>query len=134
MDKILIIDDSKEFCRLMSALLNQEGFEVISANEGIEGLKLAENEDPDLIIVDSRMPGMSGREVFAELRDRDKTRFIPVIMLTAYADDPEADRITALGLGIDEFLTKPVSMPILFSTVSRLINNRRNHPPLTGTY
>src|SRR5688572_1259426 len=77
MDKILIIDDSKEFCRLMGALLNQEGFEVISANEGVEGLSKAEGEDPDLIIVDSRMPGMSGREVFNELRDREKTRFIP---------------------------------------------------------
>lgn len=134
MDKILIIDDSKEFCRLMGALLAQEGFEVISANEGVDGLGKAEGDDPDLIILDSRMPGMSGREVFNELRNRDKTRFIPVIMLTAYADDPEADRVVALGLGIDEFLTKPISPSTLYSTINRLITNRRNHPPLTGTY
>jgi two-component system, OmpR family, alkaline phosphatase synthesis response regulator PhoP len=134
MDKLLIIDDSVEFCRLMGVLLQQEGYEVVSANDGSTGLDKAEAEQPDLIILDSRMPGMSGREVFAELRNRESTRFTPVIMLTAYADDPEGDKLIALRLGLDDFLTKPISPSTLYSTINKLISNRRNHPPTQSTY
>jgi two-component system alkaline phosphatase synthesis response regulator PhoP len=131
MDKVLIIDDSAEFCRLMGMLLQQEGYEVISASDGPEGIAKAEIDLPDIIILDQRMPGMSGREVFSELRTRDATKYIPVIMLTAYADDPESERLGMMRLGMDDFLTKPISPKTLYSTIQKLIQNRRHNmgPP-----
>jgi two-component system, OmpR family, alkaline phosphatase synthesis response regulator PhoP len=131
LDKVLIIDDSAEFCRLMGMLLQQEGYEVISASDGPEGIAKAETDLPDVIILDQRMPGMSGREVFSELRARDMTKYIPVIMLTAYADDPESERLGMMRLGMDDFLTKPISPKTLYSTIQKLIQNRRHNmgPP-----
>jgi CheY-like chemotaxis protein len=131
LDKVLIIDDSAEFCRLMGMLLQQEGYEVTSANDGPDGIAKAETDLPDIIILDQRMPGMSGREVFTELRARDATKYIPVIMLTAYADDPESERLGMMRLGMDDFLTKPISPKTLYSTIQKLIQNRRHNmgPP-----
>jgi CheY-like chemotaxis protein len=126
MDKVLIIDDSAEFCRLMGMLLQQEGYEVSSANDGPEGLSKAESDLPDIIILDQRMPGMSGREVFNELRAREATKHVPIIMLTAYADDAESERLAMMRLGMDDFLTKPISPSTLFSTIQKLIQNRRH--------
>jgi DNA-binding response OmpR family regulator len=100
---ILVVDDEpniRELCRLY---LEQEGFTVHEAPDGIEGVRLAKELHPDLVVLDLMMPGKSGFDVCKELRELD----IPMIMLTARGD--EVDKILGLELGADDYLTKPFS-------------------------
>lgn len=122
MNKVLIIDDNVEFCRLMEALLRSEGYEPISANSGVAGIARAEEQQPHLILLDQRMPEMDGWAVLKELRRRKATQYIPIIVLTGYADDPEAERTTALDLSADEFLTKPIDPPVLVRQIRSLLS------------
>ncbi|MBD3266324.1 response regulator [bacterium] len=82
MKKILVIDDEERLRELYQAELAREGYEVISANDGFEGINLCEQENPDLVIVDIRMPGMDGLETISRILNIDRKR--PVLIHTAY--------------------------------------------------
>jgi two-component system phosphate regulon response regulator PhoB len=105
--RILMVDDEPDITGLVAYHLARAGYRVITAATGPEALRSVRDERPDLIVLDLMLPGMSGFEVLAELRRREDTRDIGVIVLTARRD--EADRIKGLTLGADDYLPKPFS-------------------------
>lgn len=100
--KILIIDDDIELCDLLTAYLEQEGFEIAALHEGKEGLKAALSGEYAFLILDVMLPGFTGFDLLRQLR---RTSSMPVIMLTARGD--EVDRIVGLEMGADDYLPKP---------------------------
>ncbi|MCC7265421.1 MAG: response regulator transcription factor [Candidatus Latescibacteria bacterium] len=107
MAKILIVEDEPDILELLSYNLRQAGYEVFTAAEGEEGLRLAEEQIPDLVVLDLMLPGMDGLELCRLLKQRESLRRVPVLMLTAKAE--EVDRIVGLELGADDYVTKPFS-------------------------
>jgi two-component system phosphate regulon response regulator PhoB len=107
MPRILIVEDEPDITEVLSYNLRQAGFEVSTAGEGEEGLRLAGEKTPDLIVLDLMLPGMDGLELCRLLKQRDPLRRVPVVMLTAKAE--EVDRIVGLELGADDYVTKPFS-------------------------
>jgi DNA-binding response OmpR family regulator len=113
MSKILIVDDEKEIAKGLGINLTREGFEVIQAFDGKEGLNLAIKESPDLILMDVGMPGMNGFDICRELRK--KGIETPIILLTARGE--EIDRVLGLELGADDYVTKPFSLRELLARI-----------------
>jgi two-component system phosphate regulon response regulator PhoB len=106
--KILIIEDEADVVDLLTLQLRKAGgFSVVTAHDGAEGLKKARAEPPTLIVLDLMLPRMSGLEVCKILKTDSSTRHIPIIMLTAKAE--EVDRIVGLEFGADDYVTKPFS-------------------------
>jgi two-component system, OmpR family, alkaline phosphatase synthesis response regulator PhoP len=103
--KILVVEDEVSISTLLQFNLEQAGFNVITANDGKNGLELAESENPDLIILDLMLPEMDGLEVCKQLRTKQLN--IPILMLTA--KDDEFDKVLGLELGADDYMTKPFS-------------------------
>jgi len=102
MNEVLLIDDDREFCELLSEYLHGRGFAVTAVHDGEEGLVTARQPGPEIIILDVMLPSMDGIEVLRELR---RASELPVLMLTARGDD--VDRIVGLELGADDYLAKP---------------------------
>lgn len=113
MSKILVIDDDTVIRTLLSTVLRKVGYEVITAAEGTTGLKLAADEDPDLVITDYQMPGLNGMELLEALHIR--VPFLPVIMLTAHGD--MALTIRSMQAGAYDYLEKPIKMEELVRIV-----------------
>ncbi|MDD4335279.1 MAG: response regulator transcription factor [Desulfotomaculaceae bacterium] len=107
MSKILVVEDEKNILELVRFNLEREGYEVISTTDGACGLEMVREELPDLIILDVMLPGMNGLEVCRELQQDSATRFIPVIILSARAE--ELDRVLGLEMGADDYIVKPFS-------------------------
>jgi len=105
--RILVVDDEPDITALVAYHLARAGFRVSTAHNGPDALKAAREERPDMIILDLMLPGLSGYDVLAELRQREETRDVGVILLTARREEP--DRIRGLTLGADDYLTKPFS-------------------------
>lgn len=105
--KILIIDDEKDLVELVEYNLKKEGFDVLSSQNGVDALKLIQKEHPSLIILDLMLPGMQGFEICRRLKNNPGTAKVPIIMLTARAE--EVDKILGLELGADDYITKPFS-------------------------
>jgi two-component system alkaline phosphatase synthesis response regulator PhoP len=122
MYKILIVEDEEELVRGLEISLNNEGFRVIKATRGETGMNLAVKENPDLIILDVMLPGMSGLDVCRELRK--KGIDIPIILLTAKSE--EIDRVVGLEIGADDYVTKPFSLREL---LARIRVRLRRQPP-----
>ncbi|MFH1156619.1 MAG: sigma-54 dependent transcriptional regulator, partial [Pseudomonadota bacterium] len=101
--KILVVDDEKEICNLLSRLLEQEGCKVQAANNGFDALKLIKSELPQVLFTDFRMPGMDGIELMTKAKELDPD--LPVIFITAYADVPGA--VNAIKMGAHDYLPKP---------------------------
>ena len=99
---VMIVDDEKRLVSLVESYLTQEGYRVVSANDGKQALPIASHEKPDLIILDIMMPEMDGYEFMREHRKEQDT---PIILLTARVDDDE--RVIGLELGADDYITKP---------------------------
>lgn len=118
-EKILIVDDEKDIVKMLDYNLRREGFKVISAYDGEDAIDLAKREYPDLIILDLMLPAMDGLEVCKVLKKEDRTAKIPIIMLTAKAE--EADKILGLELGADDYLTKPFSPRELIARVKAVL-------------
>jgi two-component system alkaline phosphatase synthesis response regulator PhoP len=114
--KILVIDDKKELRTLLKQYLTQEGFEIEAAADGQEGLFLARQEKPDLIILDLMMPEMSGYEF---MRIFSKEADTPILILTAKTE--ENDKVLGLELGADDYVTKPFSMRELTARVRAVL-------------
>lgn len=104
---VLVVDDEEDLTDLVAFNLERNGFKTLKALNGRDALRLAGEELPKLIILDLMLPDIDGLEVFRALRKEDRTASIPVIMLTAKAD--EVDRVVGLELGADDYVTKPFS-------------------------
>ena len=105
--RILVVDDEPDITALVAYHLARAGFRVKTAATGPEALEAVRAEPPDLIVLDLMLPGRSGLEILAELRRREETRDVGVILLTARRE--EADRVRGLSEGADDYLTKPFS-------------------------
>jgi two-component system phosphate regulon response regulator PhoB len=104
---ILIIEDEKDIAALVEYHLKQAGFSVLTAPDGPEGIERAKKECPSLVILDLMLPSMDGKDVCRALKSNPMTRSIPILMLTARAE--EVDRIVGFELGADDYVTKPFS-------------------------
>jgi two-component system phosphate regulon response regulator PhoB len=117
--RILVVDDEPDITALVAYHLAKAGFRVSTAANGTDALKSAREERPDIVILDLMLPGVSGYDVLAELRKREETREVGVILLTARRE--ETDRIRGLSLGADDYLTKPFSPQELSLRVGGLL-------------
>ena len=117
--RILVVDDEPDITALVAYHLAKAGYRVSTAANGPDALKSAREERPDIVILDVMLPGASGYDVLAELRRREETRDVGVILLTARREEP--DRIRGLSLGADDYLTKPFSPAELALRVSALL-------------
>ncbi len=117
--KILVVDDEQSIVKIIEYNLKKEGYEVLRAEDGEEGFKLALSENPDLILLDIMMPKMDGYEVCKKIREKSD---VPIIMLTARAE--EIDKVIGLELGADDYVTKPFGNRELMARVKAHL--RRN--------
>jgi two-component system alkaline phosphatase synthesis response regulator PhoP len=117
--KILVVDDEPFIVELVKFNLESAGYEVITASDGHEALKLIEKEHPDLIILDIMLPGIDGMEICRALRFKRETRDIPVILLTAKTG--EIDKVLGLEMGADDYITKPFSPRELVARVRAVL-------------
>ena len=124
MSRILVVDDEKNILELIRFNLEREGYEVLTAPDGIQGLELARKESPDLIVLDVMLPEMSGLEVCQELHQNAATKGIPIIMLSARAE--ELDRVLGLELGADDYVTKPFSPRELVARIKARLRRTRS--------
>lgn len=125
---MLLVDDEEDILELLHYNLQNEGFEVSRAHDGVEALEQAESLDPDLIVLDIMMPNMNGLEVCRRLRRHAHLRTIPILMLTALSD--EEDHVKGLDVGADIYLPKPISVPVFVSQVKALVRGaRRSETP-----
>lgn len=120
--KILVVDDEQPIADIVKFNLEKEGYQVIVAHDGDEAIRLALDENPDLILLDIMLPNKDGNEVLREVR---KTKTMPIIMLTA--KDSEIDKVLGLELGADDYVTKPFSNRELIARVKA--NLRRQQIP-----
>lgn len=123
--KILVVDDEPQLVRIVQFNLERAGYEVRTAFDGLEALERVEEEVPDLIILDVMMPRLDGFETLRRLRENPHTREIPVMMLTAKAQD--VDVLRAWQQGADCHLAKPFNPQELLSLVRRLVG--KEDPP-----
>jgi DNA-binding response OmpR family regulator len=105
-EKVLVVDDEWEVRDVLSNFLTEKGYEVMLASNGEEAIELAEKESPHVILLDVKMPGIDGIETCSRLKEGEKTRSIPVIMITAFQDR----EIEAYLEGADDFIVKPFNM------------------------
>lgn len=119
--RILLIDDDVELVRSLRLVLTQDGYEVLTAHNGLEGLQTAHQSQPDLIVLDVNMPWMDGLEVCRRLRlDGDHSlRFVPILFLTSL--DSVDDHVTGLDAGADDYLAKPFQSKELKARVRALL-------------
>ena len=124
MYKVLIAEDESDIAELISFNLSRESIDTIKAKDGIEAVQKAQQETPDLVILDLMLPGRDGFQVFKELRLDGRTKAIPVMMLTAKAQLD--DIIAGLELGADDYLTKPFSPKEMVLRVKALLKRSTN--------
>ncbi len=118
-EKILIVDDERDIIKMLDYNLKKEGFRVISAYDGEDAIDSALKERPDLIVLDLMLPGLDGLEVCKTIKKENETANIPIIMLTAKAQ--EADKIVGLELGADDYITKPFSPRELIARIKAVL-------------
>lgn len=117
--RILIVEDNREFRFLVARYLSKLGYTVIEAEDGLEGLRKAEQEKPDLIVLDIMLPGMDGYVVCRQIRQHPELAGTPVLMLTAKA--AMGDEKTGFEVGADDYLTKPVDLSVLAERIQSLL-------------
>ncbi|MFC1914154.1 response regulator [Chloroflexota bacterium] len=120
--KILVIDDDPVATRLIEYTLKQRGYQVLTAQNGVEGLKKAQNEEPDLIVLNVMLPGMDGFEVCHRLRAEDTTAQLPILILSGRAQ--QIDRATGFKMGADDYLTKPATPSEIINRIETLLSRR----------
>jgi DNA-binding response OmpR family regulator len=120
---VLVVDDDPVILKLLEVNFDMEGFAVLIAHDGAEGISVARRERPDLIVSDIMMPNMSGIELVADLKGDPDTSDIPIILLSAKAQ--HADVRTGLDAGADDYVTKPFEPLDLVDRVNRLLAAKR---------
>jgi two-component system, OmpR family, phosphate regulon response regulator PhoB len=124
MKKVLIVEDEHDLAELLAYNLEKEGYQPLVTGTGLDGLETARRELPDLIILDLMLPGMMGTEVCSSLKHSDRTRAIPVLMLTARGD--EIDRVVGFEMGADDYIVKPFSMRELMLRIRAILRRSSN--------
>jgi len=126
-EHILVVDDEEDILELVRYHLQREGFNISCTVSGEEALSLARSQSPDLLVLDLMLPGIDGLEVARLLKADANTRDLPVIMLTAKGE--EADVVTGLELGADDYVTKPFSPRVLIARVKAVLRRKTRKPP-----
>jgi two-component system alkaline phosphatase synthesis response regulator PhoP len=121
--KILVIEDDPGTLRLMVYTLQHEGYQVVTAANGLEGLRKAMNEKPDLVVLDVMLPGIDGFEICHRLRADPRTANLPILMLSGKAQ--EIDKATGLKVGADGYITKPATPSETTSRVRTLLAQKK---------
>lgn len=127
MSRILVVEDDAAILRGLADNLRCEGYEILTANDGETGLRLAREKRPDLIVLDLMLPRMSGYEVCRKLRGEGTAT--PIVMVTARGD--ETDRVLGLDLGADDYISKPFSVPELLARVRAVLRRARSGGAVT---
>ncbi len=126
-ERILVVDDEEDILELVRFNLAREGYDVLCAISGEEALEEARKKLPDLVVLDLMLPGIDGLEVARALKREAGTKEIPIIMLTAKGE--EADVVTGLELGADDYVTKPFSPRILLARVKAVLRRKIKETP-----
>jgi len=121
--KILVIEDERPLVEVLTYNLEREGFEVLVAHDGQDGLRQAQLKLPDLVVLDLMLPVKAGLEVCRELRGGTRTRDIPIVMVTAKAE--ESDQLIGFATGADDYVTKPYSVKVLIQRIKKELRRRQ---------
>ena len=134
MVKILIVDDEKDIVELVSYNLEREGYSTVKALDGETALRKIRTEKPDLLILDLMLPGVGGLDICKMVRANPEISSLPIIMLTAKAD--EVDKIIGLEIGADDYITKPFSVKELIARVRTILRRIQDgkKPPAKETF
>lgn len=124
MKKILVVDDNDTNLYLIRFILQKGGHEVIEARDGLEGVKLALEEKPDLVIMDIQLPGIDGHEATRRIRGKENEEDLPIIALTSFA--MPVDKEMALAAGCNSYLTKPIDVQTFIAEVDRYLAAMQN--------
>ena len=130
MGKILIVEDEENIRQLVRYNLEKEGFQVVEAPDGLQGLKMVKLEKPDLVLLDLMIPAIDGLEVCRTLKGNPNTAALPIIMLTARSE--EIDKVIGLELGADDYMTKPFSPRELVARVKAVLRRTQKDATLPG--
>jgi two-component system phosphate regulon response regulator PhoB len=123
MSRVLVIEDEKDLQRVLEYNLRQAGHDVLSATRGPDGLRLARESHPELILLDLMLPGLAGKDICRLLKDAPETRGIPIIIITARGE--EVDRVLGFELGADDYVVKPFSVRELLLRVQAVLRRRQ---------
>jgi two-component system cell cycle response regulator DivK len=123
MSTILIVEDNDKNMKLARDILNAKGYVTLEAVTGEEGVKLAKEKAPDLVLMDIQLPGINGIEAFRQIRADPKSARIPVVALTASVTPTDRSEINAAGF--DAFIGKPINLKEFVATVKRLIEGKK---------
>jgi two-component system, OmpR family, response regulator VicR len=122
---VVYIEDDLEMIDLVALILNRKGFQVKGAHGGQHGLDMILQDPPDLVLLDLMMPGMDGWEVYQQIKANEKTNHLPVIIITAKAQD--IDKVLGLHIAkVDDYICKPFSPKELLDSVERIINQSQH--------
>ena len=124
---VLVVDDERDIVELVRYNLAQAGFRVVSATDGRQAIDLARREKPDLIVLDLMLPVLPGAEVARILKQDEKTREIPIVMLTARGE--EVDRVVGFELGADDYVVKPFSPRELILRIQAILRREGQEDP-----
>ena len=124
MKKILVVDDNDTNLYLIRFILQKGGHEVIEARDSLEGVKLALEEKPDLVIMDIQLPGIDGHEATRRIRGKENEEDLPIIALTSFA--MPVDKEMALAAGCNSYLTKPIDVQTFIAEVDRYLAAMQN--------
>ncbi|NOX34484.1 MAG: response regulator [Deltaproteobacteria bacterium] len=122
-ETILIVDDEEDIIELIKYNLKNEGYSILTAQTGEKAIKMAKEFHPDLMVLDLMLPGIDGLEVTKNLRNNNRTRHLPIVMLTAKGE--ESDIVTGLELGANDYISKPFSPKVLIARVRAILRRRR---------
>jgi DNA-binding response OmpR family regulator len=130
---VLVVDDDPVILKLLEVNFEMEGFQVVRAADGAEGLERARAVHPDIVVLDVMMPRMTGYEVAKALREDDETAHIPIIFVTARAQSSDVER--GMELGVDDYITKPFDPLDLIARVNTLLarSQQQNGPAVEET-
>ena len=125
--KLLLVEDDPDLLEVLRLTVEGEGYQPVLARNGEEALKLARRHDPDLVVLDLMLPGMDGIEVCREFRADPSLKAVPILMLTAKAE--ESDVVLGLGVGADDYLAKPARPKELLARVKTLLRRAQPRDP-----
>ena len=123
MSTVLIVEDNEKNMKLARDVLQAKGYKTLEAVTGEDGVKLAHENVPDLVLMDIQLPGINGIEAFRQIRAEAKTAKVPVVALTASVTPTDRSAITAAGF--DAFVSKPINLKEFLDTVKRLVDGAK---------
>ena len=125
--KILVIDDDLNICDLLQMYLEKEGYEVRTANDGVEGVNVFKTYEPDMVLLDIMLPKKDGWQICREIREQSNK---PIIMITAKGET--IDKVLGLELGADDFIVKPLDMKEVFARIKAVLRRYAKHDAADG--